>query len=493
MKKAIKIIVLLLCGILLFQAMPVTAFASSEAPYQSVTDDKWGNAAPSPNGYLPTRSIGGAQLGCGSFSNAADLFYSAARHEVYVVDSGNQRIVVLSEEMKFLREIGMLIGEDGAEYRFGNPQGVFVKDDGTMYVADMGNQEVVVGTAGGTLLSVLPAPKSNLLPDDFNYLPSKIVVDDHDRAYILSQGVYQGLIYLEADGSFIKFFGPNEVEMTTRRQMQKIWKTILSDKAAATMQSFNPIEYGNVFMGADSYIYATAAGTENGAKMMTKLNPLGIDCLPFKWSTGGILFSDVTVDKNGIMTVLDSRYGQIVQFNENGIRLFSLGGIGDQVGLFKRAVSIIEVNDDLYVLDADKGTITEFTLTDFGTLVREAISLYDAGLYQQSIEPWKKVIRHNTNFLLAYTGLGKAYYQLRDYDTAMYYYKLANDRANYSDAFREASLLKMRDSFGYIVLGIVGLTALILGGGRLWNRVGFFLEKKKTKHDKKDREGGEQR
>ena len=51
------------------------------------------------------------------------------------------------------------------------------------------------------------------------------------------------------------------------------------------------------------------------------------------------------------------------------------------------------------------------------------------------------MIRRNANYLAAYTGLGKAYYQMEDYDTAMYYYRLAGDKEGYSLAYKEASLL----------------------------------------------------
>lgn len=481
MKRYRKFIVLLLCVLLALQVIPMASSASSEVPYQTFTLDKWGNATPAPNGYLPARSIGGAQLGCGDFSAAMDLFYCAAQKEVYVVDSGNARIVVLSENMELLRQIDALLGEDGTEYRFRNPQGVFVRDDGTMFVADMGNQEVVVGTVDGAFQRSLPTPESNLLPDNFNYLPTKVVVDDHDRTYILSQGIYQGIIYLDSDGNFIKFFGPNEVEMTLRRQIQKIWKTLLPDEAAATMQSFNPIEYGNIFLSEDGYIYATAAGSEGGSKLFTKLNPLGIDCMRYEVSWQDALFSDITVDSNGIMTLLNTSNGKIWQMNENGSETFRFGGIGDQVGLFQRPVSIIDVGGNLYVLDADKNTITEFVLTDFGHLVHEAINLYDAGLYQQSIEPWNEVIRHNSNYLLAYTGLGHAYYQLKDYDTAMYYYKLANDRSNYSKAYREASLNQMRESFGLIVLVVAVVIVLILVGRRMYDKIDFSAVRRKKR------------
>ena len=474
-----KTIVLLLTLVMVLGLLPVTASASAEVPYQTYTFDKWGNTTPSPNGYLPTRSIGGAQLGCGNFSDAMDMFYSEELQELYVVDSGNARIIVLSKDLELKKELYGF-----GDTAFQNPQGIFVQPDGTMYVADMAAKQVVVGDRNGSLLKILPTPESNLLPDNFNYLPTKVVVDTHGRVYILSQGIYQGLIYLDTDGSFIKFFGPNEVEMTFRRQTLKVWKAILPDKAAATMQSFNPIEYGNIFMGQDEYIYATAAGSENGSKLITKLNPLGIDCLPFKMNGSDVLYSDVTVDSTGVMTVLNTAGGTIRQMNESGSLMFAFGGIGDQVGLFQRAVSIVQVGDDLYVLDADKDTITEFRLTDFGTLVRDAIALYDAGLYQESIEPWLEVIRHNSNYLLAYTGLGKAYYQLKDYDTAMYYFRLANDRSNYSLAFREASLLKVRGSFGTIVLSAAGLVAAVFILRWVWWNVDL-TPRKKRKEDRK--------
>ena len=462
MKKYTRIAALILCCILMIPVLSVPAGASSEVPYQTYTFDRWGNATPAPNGYLPTRSIGGAQLGCGNFSNAADMFYSRALGRIFIADSGNNRILILREDFTLETELSELTRDSGESYALSNPQGIFVRDDGSLYICDTGNQDIVVCDLEGRIQSILPRPESNLLPDNFNYQPTKIVVDGEGRIYIISKGSYQGLIYLDTDGSFIKFFGPNNVEMTFRRRIMQIWKTILSDEAAATMQSFNPIEYGNLFLSEDGYIYATAAGSENGAALMTKLNPLGIDCLPYKTSGSSSLIFDVSVDGSGITTMLDTNNGLIIQVDENGKNMFLFGGIGNQVGLFQKPVSLIEVNEKLYVMDADKNTITEFTLTQFGEMVRSAITLYNEGQYLESIEPWKEVISHNSNYLLAYTGLGKAYYQLRDYETAMYYYRLANNRADYSEAFKEYSLAKVRNAFSYIILGIIALVILIL-------------------------------
>ena len=469
-----KTIAILLLAVLLL--MPALTFAEdSEVPYQTYTYDKWGNPTPTPNAYLPTRSIGGAQLGCGNFNGAQDLFYSAARHELYVVDSGNARILVFGEDFSLISELTVLQNANGEQYMLKNPQGVFVQDDGTIYICDMGNQQVVEADEAGNLVRILPTPVSPLLPDNFNYLPTKVVVDENGRIYILSRGVYQGLIYLEPDGTFIKFFGANEVEMTLMRQVQKLWKSILSDKAAASMQSFNPIEYSNVFMNNEGYIFATAAGSENGAKVLTMLNPLGINVLPWTGGAETLLYSDV-LERDGIVTLLDTNGGHIIQTTVQRSRGNSMqitfGGIGQQVGLFQKAVSLVEMNEDLYVLDAEKNTITEFELTDFGRKIREAITLYNQGLYVESIEPWLQVVKHNSNYLSGYTGLGKAYYQLGDYETAMYYFKLAGDRQNYSLAFKEHSLIVMRDAFPYVATALI---VLVVGGLIL----GRILKKRK--------------
>lgn len=484
MRRAIQIPAVLLCLVFLLLASPATAQASSEAPYETYTYDKWGNAVPSPNAYIPTRSFSGSQLGCGPFNAPRDLFYSEACRQVYVADTKNNRIVILTEEMELVRELRTLTAPDGSEYQFGEPEGIFVKDDGTMYVADALNGQVVRCTDQGELLSILPTPESSLLPDNFIYKPSKVVVDSNDRVYIQANDLFQGLVYLDENGDFIKFFGANEVEMTFKRQVLKLWKTLLSDKAAGTLQDFNPIEYSNIFLSPDGYVYGTAAATENTSsadgyqmrtnaftaksksKMVVKLNPLGVESLPFRLYAAGALYSDVTVDENGIMTVLDRMNGKLCQYNASGTQLFTFGGTGAQAGLFQDAVSLIEIRGDLYVMDALKNTITEFSLTEFGALVLEAINLYDAGLYQQCMEPWREVIRRNGNYQLAYSGLGKAYYQIKDYETSMYYFKLANDRSGYSDAFREVSLHQMRNSFGWIVLAV----AVVLTAVALWRR-----------------------
>ena len=64
---------------------------------------------------------------------------------------------------------------------------------------------------------------------------------------------------------------------------------------------------------------------------------------------------------------------------------------------------------------------------------------------------------------------------MEDYDTAMYYYRLAGDKEGYSLAYKEASLNRIRNSFGAIVLCIVLLTAAVA----LWRK--YRIRKRQRK------------
>lgn len=354
-----------------------------------------------------------------------------------------------------------LTGQDGSEYAFSNPQGIYVLDDGTMYIAESGNHEVVRCDIRGQIQQIFGKPETSLLPEGVEYRPDKVVVDERGRVYVLARGVYQGMIYMEPDGTFIKFFGSRNVVLSAKDQFRKIFRSLLTEEAGATMQAFIPLEYSNIFMDPEGYIYGTVIG-EAGQDILTRINPVGINALPYKMnSPANTEYTDVTADEYGIVTMLDRRFGTIRQRADSGI-LFQLGGVGDQAGLFRRPVSLIQAHDNLYVLDADKNTITELEITEFGRLVHTAIRTYKEGRYEECIEPCQEVIRRSGNYLPAYVILGLVYYQMGDYDTAMYYSKLGEQPATYSDAYKGASLLQIRDAFGGIVIGIVILIIVIV-------------------------------
>ena len=89
---------------------------------------------------------------------------------------------------------------------------------------------------------------------------------------------------------------------------------------------------------------------------------------------------------------------------------------------------------ELFVLDADKRCISVFKQTGYGRMIQEALALYNEGRYIESIGPWRNILRANANFLQAHIGLGKAYMQMKDYRTAMAYFRVGKDREDYATA-----------------------------------------------------------
>lgn len=104
---------------------------AGEAPYEGYTWNQSSNEVRSINGYLYDSSIDPTGTDTGSFKNPESLFISDD-DSLYVVDTGNSRIVHMDKDGRLLN----LIGDAEGSGKLQEPKGVFVKEDGTVYVAD---------------------------------------------------------------------------------------------------------------------------------------------------------------------------------------------------------------------------------------------------------------------------------------------------------------------------------------------------------------------
>jgi len=67
--------------------------AVSAEHYNVYNYDRWDEATPSQAGYAAQRAVSGLDLGCGAFNTPSDLFRDW-EDRFYIADSGNNRIVV---------------------------------------------------------------------------------------------------------------------------------------------------------------------------------------------------------------------------------------------------------------------------------------------------------------------------------------------------------------------------------------------------------------
>lgn len=459
---------LFLC--LMFLPAVLFTAAADEAPYSGYTYNRYGQPVPSPIGYRVKAVLDNAAMGITGLNGPQDLMYDPQHNELYIADTGNARVVVLDSSYHMVREYGSM---DGTALK--HPMGVFVKAGGDIYIADDQLGTVVRINRDGKLIKSYVRPNSDLYEEATPYKPQKVVADSAGRVYVLSQGAYQGLVCFYDNGEFMNFFGSSHVTVTAKVVLQKIWRMFLTRDQRAGLESFIPIEYGNIAIDEEDMIYAVVVAGEQGESTpIAKLNPMGINIFPIRASAS---FTDVLPEKEGIYTALNKTTRVISQFTETSGMLLTFGGYGTQNGLFQDPVAMERVGDNILVLDAQTGTITVFEPTAFGRAIHEASILYNDGRYLDSIQPWLNVLQMDNNYNMAYYGLGKAYFQLNEYEKAMDYFRQGNYKDGYSEAFKEYSLKIVRDHMGLILCFIALLFALTKGWGVIKKRRGT----KKTK------------
>ncbi|MCR5426364.1 MAG: gluconolactonase [Lachnospiraceae bacterium] len=431
-------------------SMPLSAGASG-LPYQSYNYNYWEDIVYTPAPYEPDYVVSGLGLTwngepIGNFVSPQDLCV-ADDGTIYLADTGNNRIVILDASARQVKGMITSFEHDGAEDTFNQPYGVAISEKNQIYVADSQNHRVVVLNQDGTLARIVDNPTSEVLEDGYVFVPLKVTVDYADRIYCIAQNMFEGIMVFETGGQFTGFFGTINVEITL---WERFWRKIASKEERAKSQLFIPTEFTGIDVDPDGFVYASNIDPA-GEQGVRRLNPKGEDVI--RKGAGGKLagdlqiagstdyagpsqFTDVVYRKNGIYSCIDRRRGRIFTYDHEGNLLYIFGGIGTQDGTFQLPVAIENVGGDVVVLDATKASITYFKETEYGRLINHAVGLRYDGDETEAVKLWQKVLLLDENNELANTGIGKAYLTAGDYPQAMKYLKLGMSRDYYSVAFR---------------------------------------------------------
>ena len=442
MKLVIKVSYLLMVYMLLI--VLVLPQASAEAPYEGYNYSYWTKSEPSPVPYVPDIVIDGRNESFGTLNGPDDLYVTADK--IYILDTGNNRIVILNHSYEFIAEINSFIHE-GVEDHFNLPQGIFVTDENQIYVADTENQRIVELTSTGEFVREIGQPESDVIRSSFEYYPLKVAVDKAKRIYVIGRGVYDGIIEYDADGVFTGFTGANRV---TFNPLDYLWRVVATKEQRAKMSLFIPMEFNNLDLDQDGFIYATNAEKDTRTPIQ-RLNPTGTNVIRQEGyhniigdvifpsigdMAGGSSFIDILVNENGMYSALDLKRGRIFTYDEDGNLLYTFGKLGNQKGTFKIPSALARVGDKLLVLDKGFHQLVVFNPTEFGRNVNEAVLHYHNGNDDIAADSWRKVLRLNANYEVAYVGIGKALLMEGDNKEAMTYFKNGNSRTYYSKAYK---------------------------------------------------------
>lgn len=436
-----------------------------------------------------------ADLICSDTSEISDV-HVGSNGLTYVLDGGASRVLILDKDYKVSKIISVVVDEEDNYYYFNKSKGIFVDNEGSIYIADTNNKRVIKCDDNGKLIRLYTLPDSHLIPSKFNYQPIKVAVDNKGYVYILSSGSYYGAILYSPEDVFLGFYGSNDVAATIGQALETLFNRLfMNNEKRSEMVSSLPFTFTDLWVDAEGFVYTATGSTKQTTQrgQVKRLNPGGSNILAGSDATNfadegyevtklsGDRFQDlhgVAVDSKGFIHVVDATYGRVFIYDNDCTMISAFGGgvkTGNQEGTFitPSAIGYNIGTDDVVITDSYSDTVTIFNITPYGSLVKSAQEKTLVGDYEDAMDEWSEVLSQDRNCQLAYAGLAKAYYvkgqaatdekQASEYlHTSIDLAKEGYDRETYSLAFGNIRSEIIRENFTLIMIAIVILIAAVI-------------------------------
>ncbi len=399
--------------------------AQAATPYRTYTQGADRDLVETQTAYDPVRTM--IRFGDETLKMPQDMRMGPDGY-LYIADNGNKRILVIDTEGNFIREI-----VDKKNMK--SPMGVFVDDDLNVYVADDKARAVLVYDKDGKFVMEYVKPTHQLFGETAPYVPQKVVLDKRGNLYIVSKGNTNGIVQISpvGGGEFLGYYGANASRISLLTHIRRF---IFGENSSAVGEIV-PISVKNLTIDQKGMVYTVTEAADESS--LRRLNVAGKSTMTPDWWTD--LNSAVAVNSsNSIFTA--NANGTIMEYTSEGDLLFLFGAndvLSEQrIGMFKSVTGLVVTDDyTIYVLDANLNSIQVLKPTEFTDLVHQAFTLFQEGKYAESKAPWTEVLRMNSLFTYASTGLGEALYREDNYAEAMEAFRNGGYRQGYSDAWWE--------------------------------------------------------
>ncbi len=451
-KKLISVCIIVIL-ILSLGGVGVSAAENTTYTYTISVDGEWIRTQ---DAYVPS----GVLLKGAGLTQPTDLFFH--KGELYITDTDNGRMArydIKSGKLTFF-------GEDVLKH----PRGVFVTENGDIYVADDEKEAVVIFSSDYKIKQIIERPQSYLFSSQSAYKPVNVAVSSQGNIFVIGEGAYEGIMQFDSKGEFHGYFAANKYTMTLQERFQDMF---LSEEQEATLLVRTPRVIQNIDMSNRDLIFSVtqsadnegaifaAEKTENSIKLhnMAGTNILSRERLmDEEWN-----FVDVAAGPYGNVYALTNS-GLIDEYDSSGNLIFSFGGRAtayDRNGLFTFA-SAIDVDDEtgfIYVLDKERALVQIFYPNDFAVLNHQAIYDLEQGNYSESQQTWESLLRLNGLSKIAHLGYGKTLFYQQKFTDALKHFKIANDTKYYSEAFWELRNSWLHNNILYIIIAVIALLA----------------------------------
>lgn len=437
MRKIIAIV--LLTAIVLSTVMSMVTVASPATSYTWTFNAK-GHWTKTQDAYLPELTLISLEL-----KEPEDLFIDR-NNVLYIADTGNKRIV------KYDIDSGTTLGMVEFE-GFKSPKGVYVTDDGNLYVADAKAESIFRFDANGSHIETFGRPTDRSYGNT-PYNPARVAVDSKKNMFIIGEGVLNGIIHISSAGQFLGYFASNKVTLDLVQELQNFFFT---DEQMDNLGSRIPLTITNIYVDEENIVYSTTMG-RNADKVLAKHNTAGKNVFPDPEGASDLI--DLYVDPSGIIYTA-SLTGEIYIYSPDGDFIHSFGGFygeEDISGLFTDLGSIaVDRDGKIWAADSSTSYIQSFRSTEYAETIYSALSAFKLGRYSEAENLWKDVLQKNQMLRLAHEGLGKVYLYTERYEEAMHHLEIANNKYFYSQAFWEVRNIWLQDNLAWLITVMIVL------------------------------------
>lgn len=445
----------------------------SQESYYSYEYNGFDEIVLSPDGYYADRVINISDLGLRTMDSSLTDF-CFFDNKLYLLDGGEGRVIILDSEYQLIEIITYnqlshsKYPED--DMNFKGASGIWVDSDARIFICDTQRERILI-VKDKEVVGMINRPDTSALSKEIVFDVKKIV-GNGGNYYVTAESITSGALVFDENYEFVRFFGSNNVTVTAEvllRAFQNLW---MSDEQIAASRKFSASKISGIDIDNKGFIVVTSSDPE------LTLSGSAVRCLNFKGSnisdqeekfgdfevvkTNANQFMDISVDADNFYCLLDSRYGRVFVYSAEGDMVTAFGGIGDTLGTFLTPIAIQTVGNDILVLDSEINGFTVFKITDYCNAKKELISIIDSGDYKTIATLSEKVLNYNTNCKYAYYAKGFLSEANGKYDEAMSYYKIANDRDSYSQAYKLYRKEWINSHFEWLILIFLGLISLVI-------------------------------
>lgn len=423
---------------------------------------------PAPLPYRFSHSMLAQDIGVESFMHLGEIEYHNGQ---FFITNGNSLIITDND----LRATTILEGiyVDGTWQNFTTLDGIFITNESEIYIAEPDAGRIIHLDADLNVVRILGRPEGMSGTETATFRPRKVAVDNHGRVYIIAEGVFEGIIELNPDGTFNRYFGVVDVHPTAWELFRRRFQT---NAQRIRTRVWLPNNFSNLTIDHAGFIYATLSDPATDVAVK-KLNFQGDNILrrphenhyvgDMQFNNIGIgipqgpsIISIVQVTDFGVYYAFDNNRNRVFAYDQDGHNLFAFGGTGTREGTFSTITGMTMAGNRLVFADRGNRSIEVFERTAYGNLVMAAAEHQFRHDYMGAAYYWRQVLRYNPFFNYAYVGVGIAIYRQGYYEESIIYFQRGQSVEFYSLAFQRTRAGAMYRHFDTVM---TVLTLLLVG------------------------------